>query len=109
MELALILPRFLIGSGAEQAMGNETIRGLLSQFAEYLTPEEAAGVLGVSVGTVYKKLQTGDLAGFQLGRQWRIPPTELIKLIQRETTDHQRAGKTPAHGPDGRNPSNPSA
>lgn len=67
-------------------MGNETIRGLLSQYPDYLTPEAAAEVLGVSRGTIYKKLQSGDLAGFQLGRQWRIPPAELVKLIQREMT-----------------------
>lgn len=65
-------------------MGNDTVRGLLRQYADYLTPEEAAEALGVGVGTVYRKLQSGDLAGFQLGRQWRIPPAELEKLRQRE-------------------------
>ncbi|HEX5414048.1 MAG TPA: helix-turn-helix domain-containing protein [Chloroflexota bacterium] len=67
-------------------MGNDTVRGLLRQYANYLTPEEAAEVLGVTVGTVYKRLQSGDLAGFQLGRQWRIPPEELQKLIDRSRT-----------------------
>jgi excisionase family DNA binding protein len=65
-------------------MPNDTVRGLLQQFADYLTPEEAAEQLGVGVATVYRKLQSGDLAGFQLGRQWRIPPAELVKLQQRE-------------------------
>lgn len=65
-------------------MGNDTVRELLRQYADYLTPEEAAEVLGISVGTVYRKLQSGDLAGFQLGRQWRIPPAELEKLWRRE-------------------------
>jgi excisionase family DNA binding protein len=64
-------------------MGNDTVRGLLRQYANYLTPEEAAEVLGVSVGTIYKRLQSGDLAGFQLGRNWRIPPEELQKMIDR--------------------------
>lgn len=64
-------------------MGNDTVRGLLRQYANYLTPEEAAEVLGVGVGTIYKRLQSGDLAGFQLGRTWRIPPTELQKMIDR--------------------------
>lgn len=67
-------------------MGNDTVRGLLRQYANYLTPEEAAEVLGVSVGTIYKRLQSGDLAGFQLGRNWRIPPEELQKMIDRAGT-----------------------
>lgn len=65
-------------------MGNDTVRGLLTQYADYLTPEEAAEILGVGLATVYKKLRAGDLAGFQLGRQWRIPPGELEKLARRE-------------------------
>lgn len=65
-------------------MANDTVRGLMRDYADYLTPEETAEVLGISVGTVYRKLQSGDLAGFQLGRQWRIPPAEIHKLVQRE-------------------------
>jgi excisionase family DNA binding protein len=65
-------------------MGNDTVRGLLKEYADYLTPEEAAEVLGLSVQTVYKKLNSGDLAGFQLGRQWRVPPAEIEKLRRRE-------------------------
>ncbi|MGH2461331.1 MAG: helix-turn-helix domain-containing protein [Chloroflexota bacterium] len=67
-------------------MGNETVRGLLRQYADYLTPEQTADILGVSVGTVYRHLQAGDLAGFQLGRQWRIPPDELDKFRQRSSS-----------------------
>jgi excisionase family DNA binding protein len=68
----------------ETTMGNDTVRGLLREYANYLTPEEVAEYLGVGVGTVYRKLQAGDLAGFQLGRQWRIPPAEVEKLQRRE-------------------------
>lgn len=67
-------------------MGNETIRGLLRQYADYLTPEQAADILGVSVGAVYRRLQSGDLAGFQLGRQWRIPPDEIEKFLRRASS-----------------------
>ena len=67
-------------------MGNETVRGLLRQYADYLTPEQAAEILGVSVGSVYRRLQAGDLAGFQLGRQWRIPPDELEKFRRRPSS-----------------------
>jgi excisionase family DNA binding protein len=65
-------------------VGNDTVRGLLRQYADYLTPEETAEVLGISVQSVYKKLNSGDLAGFQLGRYWRVPPSEIEKLKLRE-------------------------
>ncbi len=64
-------------------MKNETIRGLVEQYADYLTPEEVADILEVSVGAVYRRLQSGDLAGFQLGRQWRIPREEVEKFRRR--------------------------
>jgi excisionase family DNA binding protein len=68
----------------EASMPNETIRGLFQQYRNSLTPEQAAEILEVSVGTIYRKLTSGDLAGFQIGHQWRIPPSELAKLIERE-------------------------
>lgn len=64
-------------------MVNETIRGLLEQYADYLTPDEVAEVLQISVAAVYRRLQSGDLVGFQLGRQWRIPREELEKFQRR--------------------------
>jgi excisionase family DNA binding protein len=67
-------------------MKNETVRGLLEQYADYLTPEQVAEILELSVGAVYRRLQTGDLAGFQLGRQWRIPRDEVEKFRQRTSS-----------------------
>jgi len=64
-------------------VGNDTIRGLLKQYADYLTPEQVAEVLEISIGSVYRHLQSGDLAGFQLGRQWRIPREEIEKFRRR--------------------------
>jgi len=67
-------------------MGNDTVRGLLRRYADYLTPEQVAEILDVSVGVVYRRLQSGDLAGFQLGRQWRIPREEVEKFLQRTSS-----------------------
>lgn len=67
-------------------MGNDTIRGLLEQYADYLTPEEAAEVLEISVAAVYRRLRSGDLAGFQLGRQWRIPRQAIEAFKQRTSS-----------------------
>ena len=90
-------------------MGNETVRGLLRQYADYLTPEETAEVLGISVGTVYRKLQTGDLAGFQLGRQWRVEiisdpylPSSSAGAVRRPASleRHQSRARLPGLGDD---------
>lgn len=67
-------------------MPNETVRALLQQYADYLTPEQAAELLGLSVGTIYRHLHAGDLAGFQLGRQWRIPRGEVDAFRARAPT-----------------------
>ncbi|HLG51541.1 MAG TPA: helix-turn-helix domain-containing protein [Chloroflexota bacterium] len=64
-------------------MRNETIRGLIERYADYLTPEEAAELLGISIAAVYRRLQAGDLAGFQIRRQWRIPRQEIEALLGR--------------------------
>jgi len=65
---------------------NETIYGLIHEYADYLTPEQVAEVLDLSVGAVYRRLQAGDLAGFQLGRQWRVPRDE-VERFRRRTSD----------------------
>jgi len=65
-------------------MPNDTIRGLIQQYGDYLTPESAAEILELSIGTIYRRLASGDLAGFQIGRQWRIPISELEKFLERE-------------------------
>lgn len=44
------------------------------EHAVWLTPEEAAGILRVSVWSVWKALKRGDVKGaMKLGGQWRIP------------------------------------
>jgi len=65
-------------------MPNDTIRGLIQQYGDYLTPEAAAEILEVSVGTIYRRLTSGDLAGFQIGRRWRIPLSELATFVERD-------------------------
>lgn len=40
---------------------------------EWLSPDEAAEILGVSPGTVRRLLRTGQLPGQQFGKLWRIP------------------------------------
>lgn len=48
---------------------------------DYLTPQEAADELYVSLTTVYNLLRCGKLPGFKVGRIWRIPRDSLEKMI----------------------------
>lgn len=48
---------------------------------DYLTPEEVADELYVSLTTVYNLLRAGKLPGFKVGRIWRIPKDSLERII----------------------------
>jgi len=39
---------------------------------DYRTPEEAARLLRVSRGVIYRELRRGTLKGIRVGRQWRV-------------------------------------
>jgi excisionase family DNA binding protein len=47
----------------------------------YLTPEQAATLLGCSVGLIYELLKQEKLKGFRLGRRWRIPRKAIDEFI----------------------------
>lgn len=48
----------------------------------WLTPAEAAAILGVSLNTVYRALEAGNFPApsVKLGRQWRISRLGLDRL-----------------------------
>jgi len=50
----------------------------------FLTTQDCAEVLGVSVKTVIQLLRTGDLRGKKYGNTWRILNDELDAYISRE-------------------------
>ena len=52
-----------------------------------LTPQEAAGILRVSVKTVYKLLRTNALPSVRVGREYRIAKTKLICYLRGPATD----------------------
>lgn len=49
-----------------------------------LTVSEAAQLLRLKPKTIRLWLETGRLRGFKVGRQWRIPVSELERLIPQE-------------------------
>lgn len=48
---------------------------------DYLTPEEVAAILKVSVATVRRKLRSGELPAMKFGRSWRIKRSTLDELL----------------------------
>jgi len=49
---------------------------------EYLRPEEAAAVLGISKGLVYELARRGDLPSRKFGRLLRIPRHAVAAGVQ---------------------------
>lgn len=47
------------------------------QIPVVLTPTEAMDILGVGKNTMYRLLNSGQLAGVRIGRLWRITATEI--------------------------------
>lgn len=48
--------------------------------SEYLTPREVMDLLYIGKNTLYKLLNSGELKGFRMGRQWRVTK-ESLKLF----------------------------
>jgi len=57
--------------------------------AATLTPNEAADLLGMSRAHLYKLLDRGEIAFDRVGRDRRIPFTEVIKFEQRRQRDRR--------------------
>lgn len=49
-----------------------------------VTPEEAGQSLGIARSTIYELLNAGELAGFKIGRQRRIPVSSLEAYVERQ-------------------------
>jgi excisionase family DNA binding protein len=62
-----------------------------------LTPDEAAGILGLSPFTVRRLLREGELPGRKVGkRQWRIRRTDLDDYLGVSHSWQSRAPEAPA-------------
>lgn len=52
---------------------------------EYLTPEEVAEALKVSVKVVKDWLRAGTIPGTKVGKLWRVPRTDLEQWLEGNT------------------------
>ena len=51
--------------------------------SEYLTPKEVMDLLYIGKNTLYGLLNSGELKGFRVGRQWRITKGALQEYADR--------------------------
>jgi len=54
---------------------------------EFLTPEQIAERLAVSVDTVYRLVRDGELAAVRAGRRYTVPVDALREFLERASTD----------------------
>ncbi|MFM7617344.1 MAG: helix-turn-helix domain-containing protein [Actinomycetes bacterium] len=57
----------------------------MAETARFMTPDEVADVLRVSVSQVYTLMRSGDLTAVKIGRRgvWRVSPDALAGYITR--------------------------
>jgi len=61
-------------------------RGPVKEEAEVSVDAKwAAGFLGVSIDTVYRYADRGELPGFRIGRSWRFLRADLAEWVKKET------------------------
>lgn len=51
--------------------------------SEYLTPREVMDLLYIGKNTLYKLLNSGELKGFRIGKQWRICKARLKEYVEK--------------------------
>ena len=51
--------------------------------SEYLTPREVMDLLYIGKNTLYKLLNSGELKGFRIGKQWRVRRADLAQFCDR--------------------------
>ncbi len=49
---------------------------------EHFTPAEAAAKLKIARRTMYQWLRQGKIKGKKLGNMWRIPESELTRILE---------------------------
>jgi excisionase family DNA binding protein len=57
------------------------MRGRGGTDAEYLSPKEAAQVIGVSEKTIRRRIADGTLPAVQFGQLWRIRRSDLERVL----------------------------
>jgi excisionase family DNA binding protein len=61
---------------------------------EWLTTSQAAQLLNVSERRIRQRLESGDLQGEKVGKNWRVDPSDLFILQLSTLADPQRTDPT---------------
>jgi len=62
---------------------------------EFLTVTEVAELLRFHPQVVQRKLQSGEIPGFRIGREWRVERGQLLEWVAGHS--NQRAGRAAGH------------
>ena len=54
----------------------------MSEMPKLLLVSEVATILRVSERTVFRLLLRGKLVGVRVGKQWRVPEQELLRVLR---------------------------
>lgn len=70
------LPMLVVGGAVSD------LDALFAPYAEKLSPEEAAEILGITIKTTYKYLKEGTIPAYRLGNNWIILREDLKAKLQ---------------------------
>ena len=54
----------------------------LVDLPEFISPRQLAKILGLGVNPIYRALTQGDIRGIKMGRNWRVPRVETLKVLK---------------------------
>ena len=54
---------------------------------EIMLPDEVCEVLCIGKNTLYKLLNSGELIGYRVGRNWKIPRRSVIDFIIKKSKE----------------------
>ncbi len=57
---------------------------MLNQYGDIITVEELCGILMIGRNRAYELLKTGQISGFRLGRNWKIPKIALEEYLKKQ-------------------------
>lgn len=60
---------------------------------EFFTTAELAKKLKMNVQVITRKVQSGEIAAFKIGKDWRIPEGAVYEWLQRNSNQKERSGE----------------
>ena len=51
----------------------------------FFTSSEVADILKMHPQVITRKLQSGDIAGYKLGKDWRVSEAQLLEFLERHS------------------------